>query len=77
MMTKEEKNNLDDLKKLDPEKTASTDDKAQKQDNWEEKYKEAYDAMLRAKAEVENIKKDQKKRLVMHTNLAQNLSFLI
>tara|TARA_B100000401_G_C52569484_1_gene607245 strand:- start:129 stop:662 length:534 start_codon:yes stop_codon:yes gene_type:complete len=63
MMTKEEKNNLDDLKKLDPEKTASTDDKAQKQDNWEEKYKEAYDAMLRAKAEVENIKKRSEKEI--------------
>ena len=63
MMTKEEKNNLDDLKKLDPEKTAGTDDKAQKQDNWEEKYKEAYDAMLRAKAEVENIKKRSEKEI--------------
>ena len=29
---------------------------------WEEKYNDTYDALLRAKAEVENIKKGLKKR---------------
>ena len=30
--------------------------------SWEDKFNETYDALLRAKAEVENIKKDPKKR---------------
>ena len=38
-------------------------EKKESQMSWEEKYKEAYDGLLRAKAEVENIKKRSEKEV--------------
>lgn len=43
--------------------TSSSSNEEQHEQSWEEKYNEAYDMMLRAKAEVENIKKRSEKEI--------------
>ena len=53
----ETKSQDDDASKNDPED--ATEEK--NEPTWEEKYNDAYDALLRAKAEVENIKKRSEK----------------
>ena len=55
----ETKSQDDDVSKNDPEDT--TEEK--NEPTWEEKYNDAYDALLRAKAEVENIKKRSEKEI--------------
>ena len=55
----ETKSQDDDASKDNPE-----DSTAEKSElTWEEKYNDAYDALLRAKAEVENIKKRSEKEI--------------
>ena len=67
----ETKSQDDDASKNDPED--ATEEK--NEPTWEEKYNDAYDALLRAKAEVENIKKDQKKKSATHINSARKEYF--
>ena len=55
----ETKSQDDDASKNSPED--ATEEK--KELTWEEKYNDAYDALLRAKAEVENIKKRSEKEI--------------
>ena len=55
----ETKSQDDDASKNNPED--ATEEK--KELTWEEKYNDAYDALLRAKAEVENIKKRSEKEI--------------
>lgn len=55
----ETKSQDDDASKNDPED--ATEEK--NEPTWEEKYNDAYDALLRAKAEVENIKKRSEKEI--------------
>ncbi len=47
----------------DESKNLSSSEKEESKKNWEEKYEETYDALLRAKAEVENIKKRSEKEV--------------
>ena len=44
-------------------KNADKQIEQENQKSWEEKYEETYDALLRAKAEVENIKKRSEKEV--------------
>ena len=58
---KEEDNIISEA--TDEPENSNNSEKEENQKNWEEKYEEAYDALLRAKAEVENIKKRSEKEV--------------
>ena len=58
---KEEDNIISEA--TDEPENSNNSEKEENQKNWEEKYEEAYDALLRAKAEVENIKKRSEKEI--------------
>tara|TARA_B100000902_G_scaffold111363_1_gene112686 strand:- start:2633 stop:3175 length:543 start_codon:yes stop_codon:yes gene_type:complete len=47
----------------DEPENLNNSDKEEDEKSWEEKYEETYDALLRAKAEVENIKKRSEKEV--------------
>ena len=47
----------------DEPENLNNSDKEEDEKSWEEKYEETYDALLRAKAEVENIKKRSEKEI--------------
>ena len=51
------------LKNADEPENTSNSENQEEEISWEEKYEEAYDALLRAKAEVENIKKRSEKEI--------------
>ena len=55
-------NNIEESKLDDISKNINTEEQDQEQ-TIEEKYNETYDALLRAKAEVENIKKRSEKEI--------------
>ena len=58
---KEEDNIISEA--TDEPENSNNSKKEENQKNWEEKYEETYDALLRAKAEVENIKKRSEKEI--------------
>tara|TARA_B100001057_G_scaffold195192_1_gene195982 strand:- start:3566 stop:4108 length:543 start_codon:yes stop_codon:yes gene_type:complete len=58
---KEEDNIISEA--TDEPENSNNSAKEENQKNWEEKYEETYDALLRAKAEVENIKKRSEKEI--------------
>ena len=58
---KEEDNIISEA--TDEPENSNNSEKEENQKNWEEKYEETYDALLRAKAEVENIKKRSEKEV--------------
>ena len=51
----------EEVEESDSENQATSDNEKDNK-TWKEKYNDTYDALLRAKAEVENIKKGLKKR---------------
>ncbi len=51
------------LKNADEPENTSNSENQEEEISWEEKYEETYDALLRAKAEVENIKKRSEKEI--------------
>ncbi len=51
----------EEVEESDSDNQATSDDEKDK--TWEEKYNDTYDALLRAKAEVENIKKRSEKEV--------------
>ena len=59
---KKEEDNITPENTDEPENLNNLE-KEEDQKNWEEKYEETYDALLRAKAEVENIKKRSEKEV--------------
>ncbi len=63
MVDKESKTETapEEVEESDSENQATSDDEKDK--TWEEKYNDTYDALLRAKAEVENIKKRSEKEV--------------
>ena len=59
---KEENNTVNEATD-ERENVGTEEDKQEDKKSWEEKYEETYDALLRAKAEVENIKKRSEKEV--------------
>tara|TARA_B100001113_G_C21120516_1_gene627200 strand:+ start:3170 stop:3712 length:543 start_codon:yes stop_codon:yes gene_type:complete len=57
-----EEDNITPKNADEPENTSNSENQ-EEEISWEEKYEEAYDALLRAKAEVENIKKRSEKEI--------------
>ena len=57
---------IEETKSQDDDASTNNPEDATEEKNeltWEEKYNDAYDALLRAKAEVENIKKRSEKEI--------------